>query len=123
LSIYVEWYDAHQTIIVAQVVTGWNWSIAQQARLTVQQLAQSVAYPVALIVVLPSDLSVPPNGFAENSKDALQNHVHAGLVAVIYVTTNAATKSLWQSVIDMYATPTIQYGFAPTLDAAVAMLS
>ena len=119
----MEWYDAGQTIIVAHVVTGWNWSSAQQARLTIQQMAQSVAHSVSLVVVLPSDLSVPPNGFAENSREALQNHVHAGLVAVIYVTTNSATKSLWQSVVDMYADTAIQYGFAPTLDAAVAILS
>ena len=97
--------------------------MAQQARLTIQQMAQSVTHSVSLIVVLPSDLSVPPNGFAENSREALQNHVHTGLVAVIYVTTNKATISLWQSVIDMYASPAIQYGFAPTLDTAVTMLS
>ena len=97
--------------------------MAQQARLTIQEMVQSVAHSVSLVVILPSDLSVPPNGFAENSKDALQNHVDAGLVAVVYVTTNAATISLWQSVIDMYASTAIQYGFAPTLDAAAAMLS
>ena len=123
LSIHVEWYDSRQTIIVAQVVTGWNWSNAQQARLTIQQMAQSVTHSVALVVILPSDLSVPPNGFAENSKAALQNHIDAGLIAVVYVTTINATQSLWQSAIDIYASPAIQYGFAPSFDAAVAMLS
>jgi len=123
LSITVEWFDAHQTIIVAHISYGWGWSTAQQARVTVQQLAQSVSHPVALIVVLPPDMSVPPNGFAENSKDALQRHVAAGLTAVVYVTNNPATQALWESVINMYASPTVQYGFAPNFEAAIDLLS
>jgi hypothetical protein len=53
----------------------------------------------------------------------LQRHATAGLTVVVYITTNPATKSLWQSVIDMYASPAVQYGFADTLEDAVAMLS
>jgi hypothetical protein len=123
LSINVEWFDAHQTIIVAHIGYGWGWSTAQQARVTIQQLAQSVSYPVALIVILPPDVSVPPNGFAQNSKDALQRHAASGLSAVIYVTNNSATQALWESAINMYASPTVNYAFANTFEAAVAILS
>jgi hypothetical protein len=123
LSVAVEWYDANQTIIIAQVNSNWTWATARQSRMTVQQLAQSVSQSVALVVLLPQDLSVPPDGFAENSNDALQRHAAAGLKRVIYVTTNAATRALWQSVIDMYASPAVQYGFAPSLNAAVSLLS
>lgn len=123
MSVFVAWYDGSQTIIVEQITEGWTWEAVQQGQVTIQQLAQSVSHPVALIVELPSAISVPPKGFAENSKDALQHHVNLGLHTVIYVTRNSATITLWQSVIDMYANPAVQYQFSPSLEAAVTMLS
>ena len=122
MSITVEWFDIHQTIIIAQIGYGWGWSTAHQARLTIGRLAQSVSYPVSLIVVLPHDISVPPNGFAENSKDALERHALIGLHCVIYVTSNPSTQALWQLAIDTYASVAVHYRFAATLQAAVALL-
>ena len=122
MSITFEWYDAQQTIIVSHVSAEWSWSGAEQARATVRQFAQSVTHSVSLIVVLPPDISVPPHGFAENFKAALENHATLGIKTVIYVTHNPATQALWESAINMYASPTVQYGFAHDLEAALAML-
>jgi hypothetical protein len=123
LSITVGWYDAQQTIIVAHIDSGWDWDTAQQAQVTVEQLTLSVSHTVALMVVLPDDMSVPPHGFVDNSKSALQRHVAAGLWMVIYVTNNPAIQALWQSVIDLYASPLVQYGVVARLEAALALIA
>ncbi|MDQ7037382.1 MAG: hypothetical protein Q9P01_21825 [Anaerolineae bacterium] len=123
MPIFIEWYDAEQSIIIGHITTGWTWDAAQQGRVAIQALAQSVSYPVALAVQLPPDISVPPNGFAENSKDSLQYHANLGLHTVVYITTNPAIIALWLSVIEVYANPAVQYHFSPSLEAAVRMLA
>lgn len=123
MTILLNWYGDDQRIILAELQGVLGWDTMQQSRNQLRSLANSSTSVLSLICILSSDISLPPTGFAEDSKIAFHEHASINLYQVIYVTKDAHIRALWQSVVDIYANASVNYHFVPTFEAALRLVS
>src|SRR5689334_11079252 len=103
LGIQSQWYNNEQTVILTEVTQPWDWDDVQNNMANIRAMAESVNYPLGLIVLLPEDMSLPPSGFAQASRSISANHAHAQLYAIVYVTNNRGIQTLWEETIATFA--------------------
>ena len=123
LGIQSQWYNNERTIIISEVVEPWNWDDVQENMETVQQLVESVNYPLGLLVLLPNNMSIPPTGFAQGSRRVTASHAHAKFHTIVYVTNNRGIKTLWEETISTFAQDPSRYFVVSTIEEALELLS
>src|SRR5690606_5241071 len=92
-----------------EVIGHWDWDAVRQTSETVQEMASSVKYPLALLVLLPDDSSIPPSGFAQNSRLLANGHTASERHTIVYVIINPALKILWEQTISVVAADGSRY--------------
>jgi hypothetical protein len=117
----VRWYDSEHTIIYAHLKPSFQWHNVFKAHERIRELAQSVAYPVALIADFRDIHSIPPGGFAKSSKQAFANYQALGMRAVVYLI-NSFNNSIFQNAIAYYGNNAIPYYTVQTLEEAHQIL-
>lgn len=122
LGIQSQWYNNEQSVICTEIAEPWDWDDVQQNLDTILQMAQSVNYPLGLIVFLPDDLSIPPSGFAQASRAVSQTHADAEFHTIVYVTANRGLQTLWQETIGAFAQDANRYHVVSHLEEALQVL-
>lgn len=119
MGIHTTWLDDNRQIVLTQIDTDWNWDDVISNKETVRELALSVNYPVALIVLLPHTVSLPPSGFAPHSRKVIQNHTELEIHTIVYITKIPYTITLWKETITAMTPDPSRYFFASDLDEAI----
>ncbi len=123
MGIAAEWFDPQRRILIEKIGYNWSWDDWQQSLDALYALAQSTSPGLILISEVPSDVSLPPGGFSQNMRDALNCHADAQFSAVIYAMSNPALRTLWQEAIERYAHPSIEYIFVESVAEALALVA
>jgi hypothetical protein len=122
LGIRSQWYNNERTLILTEITESWDWEDVQANMANVLEMAQSVNYPLGLLVLLPGDLSIPPSGFSQASRQIASTHAEAELHTIVYVTSNSGLKTLWEETIAAVAQDPSRYFVASTIEEALILL-
>ena len=109
MAINIQWYNNEKQTLRVVIEGHWDWDNVREVSAKTVEMAQSVNYPIALIVVLPSDFSLPPSGFAQHSHIVSEGHAKAELHTIVYITKNFAIKTLWEETIKAVAADVSRY--------------
>lgn len=123
LGIRSQWYNNDKTLIITEIKGTWTWDDANSNLENVLAMAESVDYPLALIVLIASDISIPPTGFAQASRRATNVHAQAAFQNIVYVIENQGLKTLWAESIPVFAQDPSRYHIVKTLEDALALVS
>jgi hypothetical protein len=123
LGIQSQWYNNEKTLIYTEISGAWDWEDVQGNLVNLLQMAQSVNYPLGLMILLPDNLSIPPTGFAQASRHAMNTHAEAEFHTVVYVTENYSLKTLWEETISTYAHDASRYHVVDSVEEALELLA
>ena len=123
LGIQSQWYNNEKTLIYTEISGVWDWDDVQENLAHLLQMAQSVNYSLGLMVLLPNDLSIPPSGFSQSSRQVFNVHAEAEFHTVVYVIENRGLKTLWAETISAFAQDAARYHIVDSVEAALEILS
>lgn len=123
MAISVNWHDEEQTIAYVHFTPGWTWDDFWGMNQSFNQLAQTVDYPIVLIVDM-TGAGMPAQFMPELSKIAntseerpahLEFTVVVGLGVMLETVANIFTR--------LYKRATAHVQFVPTLDEALQTIT
>ena len=123
LGIQSQWYNNEKTLIYTEIGEPWNWEDAQDNLVTILEMAQSVPHSLGLMIILPADLSIPPTGFAQATRQAMNAHDEAEFHTVIYVINNPALQTLWEESITTLASDVSRYHIVESVEEALEIFA
>lgn len=121
VGIQSHWYDRDQSIILSNVTELWTWEDVHDNRQVILEMAKSVNHPVALIVLLPVLVSIPPRGFAQELRQATLIHHEAGLYRIAYVCPNPTLRPLLAQSISTFALYPPRYQVGGKLEEVLSL--
>lgn len=122
LGIQSQWYNNEKTLIYTEVSAVWDWDDVQENLAHLLQMAQSVNYSLGLMILLPNDLSIPPTGFSQSSRNVFHVHAEAEFHTVVYVIENHGLKTLWGETISAFAHEPSRYHIVDSVEEALELL-
>lgn len=105
----IQWVDAAQTILYAQVSNPFDWTDSQAARSQLTAMMQNKRDKVRFVVEIAPDLSLPPGGLPQNTQAAVALHDQVAFDEVVYTLLNPALVPIWQAALQTYTTTPERY--------------
>lgn len=122
MAISVNWYDDEQTIAYVQFTPGWTWDDFWVMNQAFNQLAQTVDYPIALIVDM-SNAGMPAQFVPELSKIAQTSEQRpAHLAFTVVVGLGVMLETVVNIFTRLYRRATAHVQFVSTVDEAVELI-
>lgn len=121
MVISVDWYDNGKTILCMQFDGHWTWDDYVAAWAQINQLAETVSWPVGLMIVIPERLPIPRNVLSLAQHNRRSRHPNIALR--VLVTTNDVARSLFRLFVGLNPDRAAKYRVVSTQAAALAVLN
>jgi len=121
MSIHVKWFNTSKTIILQEYHTPWNWKMYHNAAKEIDQMLDSVNYPVDVIVDFSDGAVLPAKALSHFRRAVMDIHPNRGLV--ILVGMNPYLAALQDVLQQMVPHSTARSRIAETLDEAIAIIN
>jgi len=121
MSIRIRWHENSQQILVAQFTSRWTWKEFFRAKAKMDDLLDTVNRPTSCIVLLPSDMILPPDTL-QNGKRALESR-HPNLQHLIVAKPNRIIQTVYDMTIKQHPALTDFVILAQSEDHALDLIN
>ena len=121
MPIQVKWFNTSKTIILQSYHTPWTWDNYHASAKEIDQMLDSVDYPVDLIVDFSDGAVLPAKALSHFRRAVMDIHPNRGLVVMVGM--NPYLAALQNVLEQMVPHSAARSRIAETLDEAIAIIN